>query len=203
MDFATLITVFISSALVPWLANKGLSLDAAQSAWLSGAVVGTVTTVVHFFETKFKMIKAAPMTAPTPTVAQVVNSTSTLKSLLIVMALIAGGFLGAQDLTACATTTPSFNQLVSAAGQVDNTVLATVDSLVKSKSISSTQATAILAVADKVQAALTLANTANAAGQQGTAQAKLTAASAALAAIQGCLTAPSTLTVCLQGVSAP
>ena len=133
-----------------------------------------------------------------------VTAKTPLPVILFALALF-GAAICSTQLTGCATTgtAPTFNQLVSAAGQVDNTVLATVDSLVNSKAISSAQASAILAITDKVQAALTLANTANAAGNQATAQAKLTAASAALASIQGCLTAPSTLAVCLQGVTAP
>jgi len=210
MDFGTLVTVFISSMLVPWLAAKGLTLDPSQTAWLSGAVITTATAVVHFFETKFKMTKAAVAAkVPAPTTAAVIGlaKTTAPKSIVIVLALLAGGFVGTQDLTGCATTAtgaaPSFNQLVSAAGQVDNTILTTVDSLVKSKGLTSAQAGSILNITDKVQAALTLANTAYAANDQATATAKLAAASAALASVQACLTSPATLPTCLQGVTAP
>jgi hypothetical protein len=122
-----------------------------------------------------------------------------VKNILALIALLSTGIVG------CATTgtTQTFNQLVLSAGTVDDTVVKTVDSLVKSKGLTSTQATSILAITDKVQAALTLANTAYNAGDQTTATAKLSAATAALSGIQACLTMPSTLAVCLQGVNAP
>lgn len=203
MDFKTLITAFVTAALVPWLANKGLTITPDQTTWLTAAAVGVFTSVVHFFETKAKIVKANSA-APPPTVSQVIGAV-TIKPALMALAFIAAGFVGVQDLTGCATTsgTPTFYQLISAAGQVNNTVLTTLDSLVKTKAVSSSTASGILAVTDKVQAALTLANTAYAAGDQPTAQAKLTAASAALAGVQGCLTQPATLVTCLQGVKAP
>jgi hypothetical protein len=111
-------------------------------------------------------------------------------------------------MNGCASTTAAntVNQSLLAAATLNNTVVTTVDSLVKSKSVTSEEATAALAITDDIDAALALANTAAQAGESSTVTAKLAAITTALTAVQTCLAAgnlPTTLSTCLQGVSPP
>lgn len=112
-------------------------------------------------------------------------------------------------LLACATTnsagtTQTFNSLILAAGTVDDTAINTIDSLLKAKALTSAEATSALAVIDKIQAGVNLANTTYAAGDETGAASKLAAASAAILSVQQCLTQTSTaLVTCLQGVKTP
>ena len=102
-----------------------------------------------------------------------------------------------------ATKTPTFLDLVNDASGLNNAVITTTDALVKNKVLTAAQATAVIVVTDKVQAALVAANTAYNANNQSTAVAKLSAAAAAVAGAQACLTQPATFTQCLIGVSPP
>jgi hypothetical protein len=111
-------------------------------------------------------------------------------------------------LHGCANTPTSvadtFNKLVLAAGTVDDTALNTIKSLYDTKVITKTQATQAESVVDKIQAAVVLANTSFAAGNQSDASSKLAAAAAAIAQTQLCLAGPSAnLDTCLQGVKTP
>lgn len=108
-------------------------------------------------------------------------------------------------IAGCATTSASQDFLTSmyAASSLNNTVLTTVDSLAKQKAVSTDQVNSVLAVTDKAQAALTLANTLYAAGNAQGAAAKLAAAAGTLTQVQSCLAVPASLVVCLQGVSTP
>jgi uncharacterized membrane protein (DUF441 family) len=74
MDWITIVTVFVTSILAPWLAKAGLNLDSTQTAWLSTTAVTVLGTIVHFIETKAKMTTAATATkSPAPTTAQVIS----------------------------------------------------------------------------------------------------------------------------------
>jgi hypothetical protein len=121
-----------------------------------------------------------------------------MRSILLCIVMVVAG---------CATNgtakAPTFLDLVNDASGLNNTVVSTTDTLVKSKTLTAVQATAVLAITDKVQAALTVANQAYVANNQATAVAKLSAAMAAVAGAQACLTQPATFTQCLIGVSAP
>ena len=137
MDLATLATVLVTSFLVPLAAKVGFNLTGDQTSIVTGFVVTSVTTFVHYFETKFKINKAASLG-------------TTAKILFI--GLFAGALLS--SLSACASlglTSPTTTQQQIAYGY--SGVTAALNTLAQATSqgiVSSSDATqanaAILAV---------------------------------------------------------
>lgn len=118
--------------------------------------------------------------------------------------LTAGAAVTGHILQGCVTNAAqTFEQSMLAASTLNNTVVQSVDSLAKQNAISRATGESIITITGQVQAALNLANAAYTAGNQATATAKLAAAAGAIAQVQACLTVPSTLVTCLQGVSTP
>jgi hypothetical protein len=111
------------------------------------------------------------------------------------------------EMVACAAqatkAAPTFNQLVVTASSVDDTVVNLTKSLYDQKVLTTQQVRAVVAITGKIQAALTLANTAFVAGDQTSANTGLLQASQAIAGVQVCLTNPATLLTCLQSVNPP
>jgi hypothetical protein len=118
--------------------------------------------------------------------------------------------LAASVLAGCATTSTGtsaaqqdFLKAVDAASTLNNTTVSLLDSLARSGTVPAATNLKVLAITDKVQAALELATTAYKAGDQATGLAKLAAGAAAVAQLQTCIIAPATLVTCLQGVTLP
>lgn len=111
MDYATLITVFITSIFAPWIAKHGFGLTPDQVSALTAFLIAAPTTVVHWFETKFK--QSRPKALPSPTPASTASSSTVAKALplLFVAALVLGA--GSQ-LTACA----SLGKAITPASQI-------------------------------------------------------------------------------------
>ena len=128
-----------------------------------------------------------------------------MKRVLMITALLAPGIVCVGCATTpSASTTQTFNQIALSVGTVADTAVKTTDALLNAKTISSTQASAVKAITDKVEAAIAVANTAYVAGNLPTANAKIAAASAAVIAAQACLAEPSAqLIACIAGIPAP
>lgn len=119
------------------------------------------------------------------------------------LVLLAIPLLGASSCgTLPQSTTDTFNKVVYAAGSVNDTAVKLIGTSVQSGAITSDQATAAVAVTDKVQAALVLADTTFKGGNQADASAKVASAMSAVIKVEACLTGPkANLTICLQGIS--
>lgn len=136
--------------------------------------------------------------------ATIATDTKTPNKVLAWIFLPLLSLLAIGNFSGCASTpsaAQSFEDSVYAAAKINVTVISTLDGLVKTHAVSSTQASAILAITDKVQATLNLANSAYTAGNSGSATSMLSTAAAALASVQACLTAPASLSTCLQSVT--
>lgn len=121
--------------------------------------------------------------------------------------VIACALIGSTQLTGCATTpatTQTFNQIAITVGTLADTAVNTANSLAASKTISSNEARAVLAMTNNIEAAVSVANTAYVAGNLPTANAKIAAASAAIVALQACLAEPAAkLDTCIAAIGAP
>jgi len=47
-SWPTIVTLIVSSVIVPWLASHGLTLTPEQAAWLSTTAVAVMTSIAHW-----------------------------------------------------------------------------------------------------------------------------------------------------------
>lgn len=52
ISWPTLITLAVSSALVPWLTSHGVTLSPEATAWISTAIVAALTAATHIVHTQ-------------------------------------------------------------------------------------------------------------------------------------------------------
>jgi hypothetical protein len=169
---------------------------------------GLLTTLRGFQNTANQVaIEAGPVVmtkAAPPTVVPTIKEKGyAYVNFLVFMIAVAATLEIAACATQAAKAAPTFNQLVTAASGVDDTVIGLSKSLYDQKVLTAAQVKAVIAITDKIQASLTLANTAFVAGNQTSATTGLTQASQAIAAVQVCLTNPATLVTCLSSVNPP
>lgn len=63
ISWPTLITLAVSSVLVPWLTSHGVTLSPEATAWISTAIVAALTAVTHIVHTQIQQKPAAPAKA--------------------------------------------------------------------------------------------------------------------------------------------
>lgn len=63
ISWPTLITLAVSSVLVPWLTSHGVTLSPEATAWISTAIVAALTAATHIVHTQSqKALPSAPLT---------------------------------------------------------------------------------------------------------------------------------------------
>ena len=179
-------------AFLDFMQASPLTAQLGAGAGHDFVLAGSVVTALLTFLAPGKAIVVSPA---------VTTAAKAAAPFIVLSLILAAAPFG---LTACATNAQALNQSLLATATLNNTAVTTTDTLVKTGVISPSDATGVLAVTDKIDAALALANAASAAGQISTATTGLSAISAALQALQACLGgAPSAIVTCLQGVPAP
>lgn len=66
VSWPTLITLAVSSVLVPWLTSHGVTLSPEATAWISTAIVAGLTGAAHVIHTQTQ--KGLPPPSPSVTV---------------------------------------------------------------------------------------------------------------------------------------
>lgn len=104
-------------------------------------------------------------------------------------------------LAGCASApkVQTFNDLMLAAGTMDDAVVVAIDTAFKSGVITAAQAQKVATITDSVQTTLKAAKAANALGQTAMATSQLSLATGSLTKAQACITAPATIDACLGG----
>lgn len=64
ISWPTLITLAVSSVLVPWLTSHGVTLSPEATAWISTAIVAALTAATHVIHTQ----TSKPLPPPSPSV---------------------------------------------------------------------------------------------------------------------------------------
>lgn len=66
ISWPTLITLAVSSVLVPWLTSHGVTLSPEATAWISTAIVTALTAAAHVAHSKVNK----PLPPPSPSVVK-------------------------------------------------------------------------------------------------------------------------------------
>lgn len=62
LSWPTLITLGVSSVLVPWLTSHGVTLSPEATAWISTAIVAALTAATHVVHTQSQKPPTLPIT---------------------------------------------------------------------------------------------------------------------------------------------